>query len=159
MIWYAIKVRPGCEFEVARAFRGQGHAALVPAETVARRTRNSRGHVVERRHVCPLISGYLFCDDFRATHKQARGALSIDGVPCRIPHVQLAGLLSWRGRREVEQAPAVLTIGQVVSLVDGGLDGRPLTIASFDSRGRVIASVDMLGGSRTVRVDRKRIAA
>jgi transcription termination/antitermination protein NusG len=157
--WYAVWTRSHCEQLVAQQLATKGFDAFLP-EMQAWSRRAGVPHLIR----VPMFPGYLFVSS-RMDRQRHVAVLGVRGVvrvlgedghrPTPIPDTQVAAI-----RRIVESEVAVLphdhlSKGDRVRVVDGPLSGvEGIYLQDRAARGRLVLSIDLLGRSVALEVDR-----
>ena len=157
--WYAIWTRSNCERLVAQQLAANGFSPFLP-ETRIRSIRRGKTAIVR----APMFSGYLFV---RQAMDKARyiNMLTVRGIVriledgwtrlTPIPDADIDAI-----QRIVEADVPVfayphLSIGERVSIVDGPLAGlEGVFVPDKTSKGSFVISIDLLGRSVAVEIDR-----
>jgi|ERR1019366_1210786 transcription antitermination factor NusG len=156
--WYALVVRPQHEKAVDVYLRNRGLEALSPTYG-ARRSWSDRLMIVE----VPLFAGYVFC---RFSYEQRLVALSTPGVRSVVSFARKPQAIS---PEEIEAIRSIarsglparpwpyLQMGHKVEVVRGCLEGLTGTLVREKDLYRVVVSVETLGRSVAVEVDRETV--
>lgn len=153
MQWFAIRVRPRCEKQVAEVLAGKGYQQFLPLH---RQRRQWSDRVVETQ--LPLFPGYVFSRldvQTRLPVLTTPGVLSIVSVgripqpveDCEIDALQVLV----RSRLTVEPWP-YLHVGQQVRIVRGPLAGARGLLVGVKSASRLVVSVTLLQRSVAVEI-------
>ena len=153
--WFALRVKPNHEKNVARFLQYQGYEGFLPTYKI-RRGGTQRSQEVE----LALFAGYVFCKFDRASWariintpgvidavRSGRSLVSIDQE--QIEALQIVQ----NARSRMEPWPFV-AVGDAVRIAAGPLAGRQGTIVTLKGSTRLVLSVTLLQRSVLAEVDR-----
>jgi transcription antitermination factor NusG len=156
--WCALRVRPRWEKLVAEALAGKGYEQLLPLYR-KRSQWSDRVKVVE----VPLFAGYVFCRaDFSSpvslvTTPGVLGILRFGGAVARISEDEIAGMRAITASGLPAGPWPYLGKGQHVRIDSGVLRGFEGVLVQIRNEFRLVLTVEALGRSVAVEVDRAHI--
>jgi transcription antitermination factor NusG len=157
--WYAVWTRSHCERSVAQQLIAKGFETFVP-EIAAWSRRGGAAHLIQ----VPIFPGYLFVrtgiDRQRYVEMlKARGLVRVLGEGwdrlAAIPDREIDAIHRVVQARVAVAPHAYLTGGDRVTVIDGPLTGiEGIFVQDRQQKGRLVLSVELLGRSVAVDVDR-----
>ena len=160
MPWYAVRVKPRCEFIVAVHLHDRGYESFVPAYR-ARRQWSDRMKEIEQ----PLFPGYLLC---RCKLSTIHGVLHVPGVlhvvsagkqPLPVDENEVASIqaLCHSG---LPAAPCpFLSVGRRVLIKRGPLARLSGIVLELRNEWRIVVSISLLQRSVSAEIQREWIDA
>lgn len=157
--WYAIHVRSNFENATSDNLQGKGYNVFLPLYSERRRWSDR-----VKEASLPLFPGYLFCRfnvrDRLLPILTTPGVVAIVGpgkIPTPIDDREIAAIRSIVSSGFTVQPWPFLGVGSDVYIESGPLTGVEGVIASTDKGYRLIVSVNLLGRSVAVEVDRESV--
>lgn len=153
--WYALRVRPRWEAQVADSLSAKGLQTFLPVYTVTKRWSDR-----VKRSEAPLFDGYVFCQadiQNRLPVLVTPGVLHFVGIgktPVPVDPVEMSAVQSaMQSGRQVRPWP-FLREGERVRIDDGPLRNLEGILLQAQSDDVVVLSVTLLQRSMAVRIDR-----
>lgn len=153
--WFAVQTRYQHEKCVESCLQGRGLKTFLPTYKEIRRW-SDRKKVIST----PLFPGYIFSSDARERKFDilaAPGAcaiVSIRGIPAAIPPNEMETVMRVASCAENLQPHPFLSRGDVVRVMEGPLAGVEGALVSVKGGDWLVISVQLLGRSAAVAIDR-----
>jgi transcription termination/antitermination protein NusG len=154
--WFILRVHPGREMKVIKAFRRRNVSAWLPIMTHTenvRRWQAGKEVVVERETRSPMISGAVLIPDFEAVGgrwERVDGVIGVLRVGNCWPRLSPQDVLDLRhieatGNTPKSKREYKFEIGELVRVTNGPFKSFGARVERFDSRHRLKIGVEIFG--------------
>lgn len=157
--WYAVYTRSKAERKVLAEFERLGIDSYLPLVVRVKQWSDRKKKVLE-----PLFRSYIFVLTHESDHfkvVQTEGVLKIVGFgkkPVRIPDQQIEAIRFYVNEHEQEEEdPENLSIGQLVRVKHGPMEGLIGRLVRQKNKYRLIVMIDAVGRSLTINIPRTRV--